>query len=70
MTSEQLELVPVDGGEEQAETTRENVVLQVIPDPSDPTQKQYLRLVELSGALDFWDNPAEDVYSLEDGEAL
>ena len=38
--------------------------------PSDPTAEQQMRLIEVSGALDFWDDPREDVYTLDDGEPL
>lgn len=38
--------------------------------PSDPTESQRLRLIELSGVLDFWDDPEEDVYTAEDSEPL
>ncbi len=36
----------------------------------DPTREQELRLAETSGNLAFWDDPGEDVYSLEDGEPV
>ena len=29
-----------------------------------------MRIVEVSGTLDFWDRPEEDIYSLEDGEPV
>ncbi len=38
--------------------------------PSDPTAEQRMRLIELSGALGFWDDPREDIYTLEDGEPV
>lgn len=57
-------------GDEQVETTIGNVVLQQVPNPPDPSEKQRLRLIELSGVLDFWENPKEDIYTPEDGEAL
>ena len=38
--------------------------------PSGPTTEQAMRLVELSGTLDFWDRPEEDVYSLDDGKPI
>ena len=41
-----------------------------VPSPSDPTIEQSMRLVELSGTLDFWDRPEEDVYSLADGRPI
>ena len=36
--------------------------------PAEPTGKQRMRIVEVSGTLAFWDRPEEDVYSLNDGE--
>ncbi len=38
--------------------------------PSDPTPEQRMRIVEVSGTLDFWDNPEEDIYSPNDGELV
>jgi len=38
--------------------------------PSDPTAEQRMRLIEVSGALDFWDDPREDIYTPEDGEPV
>lgn len=57
-------------GEDQAETTGGNSIMRVIPEPSDPTAQQRMRLIELSGVLDFWDGPEENIYSPEDGEPL
>ena len=36
----------------------------------DPTREQEMRLTEASGSLAFWDDPAEDAYSLADGEPV
>ena len=41
-----------------------------VPIASDPTIEQRMRIIEVSGVLDFWDDPREDIYSLEDGEPL
>jgi hypothetical protein len=35
--------------------------------PPDPSPEQFLRLAETSGALDFWNEPGEDVYGPDDG---
>ncbi len=35
---------------------------------SDPTSEQRMRIVEVSGTLDFWDRPEEGIYSLSDGD--
>lgn len=34
----------------------------------DPTIAQMMRAVELSGTLDFWQDPREDIYTLDDGD--
>lgn len=36
--------------------------------PIDPGEAQILRAVEQCGAFDFWLDPSEDCYTLEDGE--
>lgn len=75
MTIQPLELTPIpsdvrETGAEQPETTMGNVIFQVIPGPSDPSEKQHLRLIELSSVLDFWDDPEEDIYTVNDGQPL
>ena len=37
--------------------------------PSDPSQSQWMKLQQHSGAFD-WDRPEEDGYSLDDGEPV
>ncbi len=37
--------------------------------PCDPTQGQRHALIELGGSFGFWDDPAEDVYTMDDGES-
>jgi len=46
------------------------IVEEVFPEPADPTLKQSVRLIELSGVLDFWENPEEDIYNPNDGEPI
>jgi hypothetical protein len=36
----------------------------------DPTSEERHKLLETSGTLDFWNDPAEDVYSEDDGEPI
>jgi hypothetical protein len=36
----------------------------------EPTSRQYMKLIETSGSLAFCDDPAEDIYSLQDGEPV
>jgi hypothetical protein len=38
--------------------------------PPDPTAEQNLRIIESSGAFDFWNDPQEDIYSLNDGQPI
>ena len=38
--------------------------------PSDPTPEQYMKVVEDSGVLDFWNDADEDVYDPSDGEPI
>lgn len=35
--------------------------------PTDPSAEQCMRIVEVSGSLDFWLESAEDIYGPEDG---
>ena len=42
----------------------------IIKCPEDPTPEQMMRVVEASGVLRFWDDPREDIYSLEDGRPV
>ena len=44
--------------------------VQVSNVPTDPTSEQRMRIVEVSGTLDFWDHPQEDIYSPDDGQPL
>lgn len=37
--------------------------------PVDPTAEQMMRIVEVSGTLDFWDSEDEDIYTPDDGTA-
>lgn len=41
-----------------------------LPAASDPTPEQFMRTVEIAGTLDFWDDPGEDLYTLDDGQPL
>lgn len=38
--------------------------------PSDVTTVDQMNVVEVSGALDFWSDPEEDVYTESDGDAV
>lgn len=56
--------------ENEPETTAEIPAVHVPNVPSDPTSEQQMRLIEISGTLDFWDRPEEDIYSLENGKPV
>jgi hypothetical protein len=55
---------------ERATVTEYGAIAQRWSVPDDATTAQYMRVVEMSGVLDFWDEPDEDVYTLDDGEPL
>ena len=57
-------------GEDEPVTTAASLPVLVSDAPSDPTLEQRMRIVEVSGILDFWDRPEEDIYSLKDGEPV
>jgi len=67
----EFEILPDDRGvhdyEFETETGVVNWHTQMNGLP-DPTSDQMMRAAEISGALDFWDRPDEDVYSPDDGE--
>lgn len=64
-----LTLAPRDVVENEP-WTESSIPLQHLPEVSDPTTQQIMRIVEVSGSLAFWDRPEEDVYTIEDGEPL
>ncbi len=65
----QLVLPAHETNEDASETFAVPPCVHVSP-PSDPTTEQAMRLVELSGSLDFWDRPEEDIYTLDDGRPI
>ena len=38
--------------------------------PTDATTTDLMNLVEVSGTLDFWNDPEEDLYTESDGDAV
>jgi len=38
--------------------------------PEDVTTDDVMHAIEASGTLDFWNDPAEDVYSEQDGDEV
>lgn len=55
-----------EGGNATASDAR---VIHFMP-PADPSESQALRLIEKSGALDFWADDAENGYAADDGEPI
>lgn len=55
---------------ESVTTVIEGTAMSIPYFPSDPTSDQLMRIVEASGSLDFWDDPREDIYTLEDGDPV
>jgi hypothetical protein len=62
-----INIKPKQIDEQQTETFSTHPPVSIV---SDPTVEQSMRIIEISGTLDFWDDPSEDIYSLEDGEPL
>lgn len=56
--------------EDEPVTTAPWRPIHILNEPSDPTGEQRMRIVEVSGTLDFWDKPEEDIYSVDDGEPV
>jgi hypothetical protein len=53
----------------QTETIYERTSCTIIC-PPDATVRDQMNIVEASGSLDFWNDPAEDIYSMDDGDAV
>ena len=58
-----ISIPPRNVDEEETETTYLRVS-STIYHPSDPSTEDQMRIVEASGTLDFWSDPAEDLYAL------
>lgn len=68
MIGEQLDIAPREVKENEPRTGVTNSVVSILDAPSDPTPEQRMRIIEVSGTLDFWDRAEEDIYSPEDGD--
>lgn len=44
--------------------------IELTSTPSEPTLLQTLKAIEQSGALAFWNDPEEDLYTCSDGEPV
>ena len=70
-TAERIKIGAREISDDEPVTTAASRPIRVSSDaPSDPTSDQRMRIVEVSGTLDFWDRPEEDIYSPEDGEPV
>lgn len=66
-----LDLAPRVIVEDEPETSSINQPITIpLKPPADPSAEQRMRAMEVSGALDFWDRPEEDIYTLDDGEPV
>lgn len=62
---------PHESREVGVETETESLSLfQIVPPVEDPSSEQWLKLLERSGSLSFWNRPEEDIYTENDGEPL
>ena len=70
-TIESIHIGPREINENELITTVVNQPIWILsPNPSEPTSEQRMRLLESSGALDFWSAPEEDIYSIDDGDPI
>ena len=68
---EPIQIGPREITENELITTVVNQPIWILsPNPSEPTSEQRMRLLESSGALDFWSAPGEDIYSIDDGDPI
>lgn len=65
-----LDLPPCEILEHQTTTDGGNSVYKIILCQSQVTTEELMRLTEAGGALDFWNQPKEDIYTPEDGEPV
>lgn len=69
--AEPIRLAPRELNENEPQTSGGDPLIRIASEsPLDPTVDQRMRIVEVSGTLDFWDRPEEDIYSLEDGDPV
>ena len=53
---------------EDFETAASHAPILVSTPFTEPTSEQRMKAMEMSGSLDFWDRPEEDVYTFDDGD--
>ena len=60
--------VAVSGNETQTQTVYASYT-GIVSSPSDETTFDRMTIVEASGSLEFWNDPGEDIYTENDGDA-
>jgi len=66
-----LDLAPREIDENELRTLSSVPGIEIAsPNPADPTAGQIMRIVEVSGTLDFWDAEEEDIYTPDDGQPV
>ena len=65
-----LDIKPRELVEDEPLTSSTSEYVCIPQVPADPTPEQTMRIVETSGALDFWEREQEDIYTTEDGEPV
>jgi len=69
-TAERLQIAEREVLEDEPQTTVCAPPLVVHGPILEPTTEQCLRAIEVSGTVDFWDRPEEDLYTDSDGEQV
>ncbi len=63
-------LLPRHELEKLIEAARQSEAIEVQLHEDDVPTWAWMRFIEQSGAFDFWKEPGENIYSLEDGEPV
>ncbi len=63
-------LLPRKELEKLLEFARQKEIIEVEIQDADLTTLEIMQLAEQSGAFNFWKEDGEDIYTLEDGEAV
>jgi hypothetical protein len=63
-------LLPSDEFEQLLKIAQKNERIELEIRDNDITTLEIMQLIEQSGSFDFWKEKGEEIYSLEDGEAI
>lgn len=63
-------LLPLPEWERIIEIAQRSEKIAIQPPEDDPSSSAWMKFIEMGGAFDFWKEPGEDIYSLEDGEPV